>query len=344
MDKLLTFAVAGAGKTTRLVSSLEDGKRSLILTYTTANIENLRRKVIDRYGFVPETVTISPYFSFIFSFCLRPFLSDKLSIEGINYKHVEQNFSTKTSVEHYMDGSNRIRSARIVKAIEVFGYERALVDRINKYYDCVYVDEVQDLASRDFDFLRILAQTRAHVELIGDFFQHTYDSSRDQNYRNNLFSDLTNYKRLLWDFGYSAHPVQLTHSYRCSKSLSEYITNTLGIKIDSHSERVTEVTYVEDEASGVELFRDPNIVKLFYKEHSQFGCFSRNWGECKGEDGYLDVCLVLNKSSEALYKKGRLHQSAPLTKNKLYVAMTRARGNLYLVSEDLVKKAKWTAT
>ena len=46
MDKRVIFAVAGAGKTTYIVNRLSRGKRSLIITYTNANYNNLRKKII----------------------------------------------------------------------------------------------------------------------------------------------------------------------------------------------------------------------------------------------------------------------------------------------------------
>ncbi len=45
MDKKVIFAVAGSGKTTYIVNTLSDSKKSLIVTYTTANYENLRKKI-----------------------------------------------------------------------------------------------------------------------------------------------------------------------------------------------------------------------------------------------------------------------------------------------------------
>lgn len=338
MAKLITFAVAGSGKTTRLVSSIDSNKRTLILTYTTANIENIKRKVINRFGYIPEVVTVSPYFSFLFSFCLRPFLSDRLQIEGINYKHIDNSYTPQTSINHYMNYGHRIWSARIVKAIISYGFTEALIARINKYYDCVFIDEVQDLASRDFDFLKILCQTSLDVEIIGDFFQHTYDSSKDQNYRSGLFNNYNEYRKTLFSFGYSDHPYQLSHSYRCSKSLCEYVTENLGIQIGSHNNNQTDIRFIDNESACIEVLRDPEIIKLFYSEHYKYNCASRNWGECKGEDDYNDVCVVLNKKSYTLYSKGALSTSAPITKNKLYVAMTRARGNVYFIPEDIVHK------
>ena len=46
MDKKVIFAVAGSGKTTYIVNSLSKEKRTLIVTYTIANCENLKNNYI----------------------------------------------------------------------------------------------------------------------------------------------------------------------------------------------------------------------------------------------------------------------------------------------------------
>ena len=42
---------------------------------------------------------------------------------------------------------------------------------------------------------------------------------------------------------------------------------------------------------------------------------------------------MLNKGTMQKYKVGKLSELAPSTRNKLYVAITRAHGDVYLVSE-----------
>jgi len=46
-----------------------------------------------------------------------------------------------------------------------------------------------------------------------------------------------------------------------------------------------------------------------------------------------DVCVMLNKTTAGLHKKGTLYDLKPSTRNKLYVAITRAHGNVYLIYE-----------
>lgn len=88
------------------------------------------------------------------------------------------------------------------------------------------------------------------------------------------------------------------------------------------------------------MYSDGKIIKLFYQEHEKYGCYYQNWGGSKGDDHYVDVRVVLNDKPLKAYKAGRLKTLAPTTRNKFYVACSRARANLYLVPEKLCKKFK----
>lgn len=70
-----------------------------------------------------------------------------------------------------------------------------------------------------------------------------------------------------------------------------------------------------------------------YQNGSKKGYMHKNWGETKGEDKYTDVCVLLNKTTSKKMAAGKLAELAPMTKNKLYVAITRAKGNVYIFDE-----------
>lgn len=176
----------------------------------------------------------------------------------------------------------------------------------------------------------MLGKSNLDIDLVGDFFQHTYDSSRDGNYLGHLFEDSNEYVKLLSKSGFEMHPDQLTKSYRCSPTTCDFVRNNIGINIESHRVDSTELRYVTDAKEANDLRRDQSIVKLFYNNHHLHECFSRNWGDCKGEDQYDSVCVVFNKKTDELYRSNMLTHLAPTTKNKLYVAITRARGNVFL--------------
>ena len=337
MDKKVMFAVAGAGKTTHIVNSLSADKRSLILTYTIANEENLRRKIIEKFdGRWPESITLMKYFSFLFRFCYRPFLSDNIRAKGIVYENNPNRFEKKTNMEYYLSPGGYFYSNRL----SLFVLERAGVlddvkERISRYFDELIIDEIQDIAGQDFTLLENLMEIDINQLFVGDFYQHTYDTSLDGNVNKSLFTNRTAYEKRYTDKGFVCDTTTLMNSWRCSPSVCEYITDNLGIEIHSNKPicEDTEIRLVSDPAEIELIFKDQDIVKLHYQKAAAFGIGHRNWGETKGEDHYKDVCVLLNKNTAKEYSKGNLKSLVPRTKNKLYVAISRARGNVYFINE-----------
>lgn len=121
-----------------------------------------------------------------------------------------------------------------------------------------------------------------------------------------LHNSYTHFQGRLAEGGFDVDVTSLRKSYRCSRSVCSFITNSLGISIDSHRSDSTKVEIVDSMDKLVELFSDEEIVKLFYQEHHTNGCLSRNWGEVKGEDCYYNVCVILTKKASELLVKNEL--------------------------------------
>ncbi|MGG9991201.1 hypothetical protein ACQ7BN_01875 [Streptococcus suis] len=60
-------------------------------------------------------------------------------------------------------------------------FDNSYLERIDKFFDCIYVDECQDFESDDFDWLLNLSNLEADVLLLGDFYQKTFKTSRRGN-------------------------------------------------------------------------------------------------------------------------------------------------------------------
>jgi hypothetical protein len=212
--------------------------------------------------------------------------------------------------------------------------------RIAKYFDCVYVDEVQDFAGYDFNLLAEITAGNTDSIFVGDFFQHTYDTSRDGNVNKGLHDDYDKYKKKFESLGFEVDETTLGRSHRCSLTTCEFVTDNLGVAIGSHHKKETLLEFVDDDRLAEAIFYQEHIVKLFYQSHSSYPCYSDNWGASKGIDDYDSVCVVLNGKTEKLFREGKLLELPPTTKNKLYVACTRARSKLFFVPERLIRKHK----
>lgn len=339
MDKEVTFAVAGSGKTRGIVNKIDPSRRSLVITYTTNTERDLSKRISDKLGGLPDNVTVWTYFSFLNRFCYKPFLQTEMRSRGISFDAPSGASSRVRSGNRlrYMHG-DRIYHCRMAKLLSDKGCMPELLARVERYYDDVFVDEVQDFGGHDFNFLLELSKARARFKFVGDFYQHTFSTSHDGNVNSSLHADYGKYRQRFAKAGFHVDTTSLSASHRCGEEVCGHIAGTLGIPIKSEGTAQSEVRVVDTQAEVDRLHGDPAVVKLFREEHWLYGCNSHNWGACKGLDHYQDVCVVLNGKSWTQFKSGELSQAKPTTRNKLYVACSRARGNLFLAPEKLFKK------
>lgn len=341
MDKSVIFAVAGSGKTSHLVSGLNEEQRFLVVTYTESNYDNLRSKIIQRFGYFPSNITLYTYFKFLNGFCYRPFLRTQKDTQGITFK-LPPPFPRYllTDDRRYISASGRVYANRLANFIEQSKLVGAVISRMEKYFDVFLVDEVQDFGGYDFNFLMSISAAKINLTFVGDFFQHTFDTSRDGNVNASLHDDYAKYQARFKVARLNVDTDSLKKSHRCSKNVCDFISEKIGISIQAHGDRESIVRYEDDPATVLAIYEDPSIVKLFYKAHYKYACHSQNWGASKGVDRYQDVCVVLNPSNVKAWQQGGFCDINAETRNRLYVACSRARGNLTFVPEVLLKTHK----
>ena len=185
-NKLL-LAAAGSGKTSFLVNDARKvkDKRVLITTYTEENAKEIKSKF---RGKVPANITIQTWFSFLLEHGVRPF-QDQMHIDlhdvrigfllfsglsGVKYRRKDgtpvywgenQNFFKYYFTDDYRIYSDKI-SKFIIKCNEITN--GAVIDRISRIYQYIFVDEVQDLAGWDLEILKLLFESSSNVVLAGD--------------------------------------------------------------------------------------------------------------------------------------------------------------------------------
>lgn len=239
MDKSVTFAVAGSGKTASIVDKLDLDRRALIITYTNNTHDDLRRRVIDKFGHVPATILISTYFTFLNRFCYRPYLSGVVRDRGLSYE-TPTSFSRRfglNDIQRYLTSGSQLYHCRLAKLLEVKGCIPELLRRIERYFDAVFVDEVQDYSGHDFDLLVQLSRARVDWTLVGDFYQYTYSTSHDGNVNQSLHDDYGEYRQRFSDAGFSVNTESLLYSHRCADTVCAFIHKHIGINIRAANAR-----------------------------------------------------------------------------------------------------------
>ncbi|HHF2858974.1 TPA: DNA helicase UvrD [Vibrio diabolicus] len=342
MDKRVIFAVAGSGKTSNIIDNLNEDSRTLIITYTENNFKNIKKRIAAKFGYIPNGIKIYTYFTFVFSFCFKPILGNQFKIKGINWD-VPPQFTlrlNRNDKRFYIDKYGRLYHNRIAKLLDQYGAIDQLISRIEKYFDSICIDEVQDFGGHDFNLLLQLASAKVRHLLVGDFYQHTFDTSRDGKTNKTLHDCYDKYKQRFIQAGFYVDIDSLSHSYRCSENTCKFVTDNIGIEIFSHRKDTTEVQLITCKKRVTEIFSCSKTVKLFYQASNKYLGLTENWGATKGEDHYEDVCVVLNQKTLTHFNQNKLRDLPSQTKNKLYVACTRAKGNLYFVSEKDLSEFK----
>lgn len=337
MDKRLILAVAGSGKTTFLVNQIDYTRRYLIVTYTNNNLNNLRNKIIRKFGYLPNNVLLLSYFQFLWTICYSPYLKDRCKAKGITFLNPPQYTIFRPNTKSfYMTSNGFLYSNRIAKLCQQYDLCKLIANRIDKYFDCFYFDEVQDLAGHDFNFALNIIPENTDVLFVGDFYQHTFDTSRDGNLNKGLYDNYKRYCKKWITVGFSIDTESLSKSYRCSPSVCSYVQNYLGIRIESHRSEESLIVFVDQQLDTDELVTR-GLPFLFFRNRNKYLCNGMNWGETKGLDTFEDVAIVLHSDALIKYRNNMLNLLASETKNKLYVACTRARGNIYFIPYNFME-------
>lgn len=323
-NKKVLNAVAGSGKTTFIINQLSnDNKRILVITYTTANQENLRRRVIGKFGHIPNNIFIFGYFEFLLKFIVKPLCP--YIVKEICFE-----------IPHFRNQDPFTKDKKMIYANKVAKYILDNIpdfkQRINTYFDEVFIDEMQDLASDDFLWMLSLANLQIPVTLVGDFFQSTFYSSRRGNNLSNLYNNLNLYKRKIEQSGFHFDSTTLVYSHRCTPTVCEFVKDKIGISIESANASPSEIGLISNQEEMRNILEDKRIKKLFYQNSKRYTVNSENWGNSKGIS-YEHVCVVLNETTYKLFEKNKLMDLAAITKSKFYVACTRTKGDLRFIRE-----------
>lgn len=338
-DKRLILAVAGSGKTKYLIDHLNLDKRFLIVTYTNTSLELIKSRIIKKFGYLPQNIKTQTYFEFIYGFCIKPFVLFKYNLNGIYWKPAPDSttYLANTNLNKYLTTNRFLYHNRLGKFVEFENIIGDINERLEKFYDHFFYDEFQDLGGHDFNFITNIAQANIDFLFVGDFFQNTYVTSYDGNVNGTLYSDINDYCGKLKANKVQIDTETLGNSYRCSPTICSFISKNLGIAIDSNRKDKTSIIKIVDKESALKIIEDNSIVKLVYDKSNERNYFAKNWGECKGEDDYNDTCIILNKTTAKIFSKEKFNELKPRTKNKLYVALTRTRGNCYLIEDELIQ-------
>lgn len=354
MDKQIVLAVAGSGKTFHIANDFDVNERVILISFTNSNVDNIRKEVRKRFGgTIPPTVHISTFDSFVYNNLLKPFepisMFPYIRSRGVDIwsspieDSRERSYIKKEEPGHFINSTGHYFVSRMGKLFleQDRSYKNIVLARLSKYCDAIYFDEFQDYNGADFKTMKyLLEKTKIRVTAVGDIFQSCLTPIRSRASGSsspfNKIHSAADLKNKLSN-KIMVNESELTKSRRVPPSVCEYIKCNLGIKIDSASNINADIIVLNEVENIHQIMIDTNIPKLIWNSRLKHvvGNNYINWTYSKG-DTYSKSCVILTNMTSR--KDQWMSSLSVKTRNALYVALTRSKGDLYLILNENYKK------
>lgn len=330
------IAAAGSGKTTYLVQRALDLNDSqiLITTYTLSNEREIIKKFIELNNCIPHNITIQPWFSFLLQHGVKPYQSYLFpsQIEGfilVNSRSAP--FVAESNIrKHYFSDRMEIYSDKVAKFLVKCNDMSCgrVIDRLQRIYSHIFIDEIQDLAGYDLEFLKILFKSELNILAVGDPRQGTYStnsSSKNIQYSKSFIIDFfTKISDML-----SLDTESLNINYRCNETICN-LSNEIYPDFPSTTSGNKNIT----EHDGVFLVHPDSVNKYLAKYNPVQLRYSKstgvnpnykvyNFGDSKGLS--FNRTLIYPTQPICSWLVDHNSELAQTSRAKLYVALTRAR-------------------
>jgi len=315
-------------------------KSVLITTYTNENLEQINGFIIKRNGFVPKNVTILSWFSFLLQEGVRPYqscMTERNRINGIIFDNTIKKGVRKDDVDNYFltKGDNIYRDRVSDFVCQCDNRTEGLVmERLTKIYANIFIDEVQDFAGYDLDFLEKIFKSSIDIIAVGDPRQSTYstnNASKNKQYKRHKILEWITKKE---EAGLCSVEGRVD-CYRCNQQICDY-ADALFPQLSKTKSNNNEITghdgvfsvKPKETLAYIEKYK-PTILR-WNKKANTMGQGAINIGVSKGRT-YDRVLIFPTKPMTQYLKTGDTSKAGDLS--KLYVAVTRAKYSVAFVWE-----------
>lgn len=368
MNNKIVIACAGAGKTHRIVNeAIESGEKTLIITYTINNQKEIYEKYKQLGGRDFINFKVKGLFTFILEDIIRPYqnIVFEKRIESLIFNeadpHRKNNRAIPGRKEKFENGDinplyyltsdgNKIHSTYIAKlgAYIIKKTKGAPIKRLEEIYKNIYFDEVQDLVGWDYEIINSISKSKKiSLCCVGDFRQTIYQtaittkkpistSEKIKFFNDKKFSEenISKSRRCISDICKVSDIVHDGMGFEPTTSTVEIIdleilkhTGVFVIKdsdVNTYIEKFKPVI-LRSNLDGGKKYNIDNLTKITYGKSKGLG-FDRTL--IIPTKNYIDFICGNKKAFDK--------QKTESSKNKLYVALTRARYSVAIVLPDII--------
>lgn len=375
MPNELWIAGAGSGKThkiiTEAIEAIKAGGRVLVVTYTTNNQAELRARFVELYGTSSQQFVVKGLFSFYLEEMVRPYQSEVFPDRITTISFTENNPHLIPGTTHYIEGraekseDGSINPLHYLTPCKTKAYSGLLAKlatliaklskdapakRLKEIYQKVFFDEVQDLVGWDYDVIKSLNKVMvSSICCVGDFRQTIYTTTfghkapqtpqqkvdcfvKEMKFEKHSMPKNRRSIQEICDLSDTIHPGMYVKTVSGVDSVRDVISHHHGIF-------VVKQTQVSDYLAAFQ----PQVLRWSSTTGTGYlpgNLICQTFGSCKGLG--FDRVLVILPEKHLKFLGGNAKafdmDKTEESRNKLYVAITRARYSLaFLVQDKLVK-------
>ena len=209
---------------------------------------------------------------------------------------------------------------------------------INNFFDYIYIDEFQDFRQHNYELMEKIIKKSNNIILVGDYFQHSVNARNNtgkpfkvgNTKETKRIITYEEYIKLLENLKLKVDTETLKKTRRCPENICKFITEKFNIEIYADNNNKGNVIFLENNDKIKEIIENNYIIKLVESDSKIYNFNCINWGYSKG-DTYNDICVILTDRFKNLKEEKNIEYTSTI--NKIYVALTRTKGNLYIIEK-----------
>lgn len=347
-NNTIKIAAAGSGKTwgichnaLSLVTEAEQIKKILITTFTNKGIEAIERELKKQnYGVLSNQIVLRSWYEFLLYDLIRPYqtyIAGINEIRSFDFSNIygSPNFHRQGTKSRYINPHGDVRANFASELVIQLNTKSngCVIERLQKIYSHIFVDEIQDMAGYDLDIISLLMESDISTICVGDGKQATYKTHNTRKGRGQTGSNI-------WTFFYNAKDkgntgiVNDTCSRRFNRRICRFANflfpneNNITTSMNEQTEHDGVFLICKNDVNAYYNYFHPTVLK-YDKNTPTYGYNSLNFGQCKGLT--FDRVLIFPNEPMKNFIRGK-SLSSPY---KYYVAVTRPKYSLAIVVDKL---------
>lgn len=351
---LIKIECAGSGKTWSIchtalsIVSSDIDKRVAIISYTNRGVQAIQTEIKKQNnGIMHSRITVESLYSFLLRELIKPYQTYIFGIneiKGLDFSRMYNNINKHRMGQkaRYMTAGRSITANEAAELVVQINNKSngQVIRRIERIYDTIFFDEVQDLSGYDLEILKCIAGSSINLVCVGDPKQATFKTNCGQKNKNISGASMELFFKALG----KSHLAKITYN-NVSRRFNEDICRFANDVYPSCNEMTTSMTSVTPH-DGIFLIQKSDIPDYYDQFSPQvlrhdartdtLGLSSMNFGECKGLT-FDRILIFPNKPFLEYIQKGKALSSP----EKYYIAVTRPRYSIAIVVDKFPAKAKY---